>query len=79
MICEIEIEFGGDIPKDPPKDEVDSILKKKNEILEFGFSNIKKASGKNSKSCCCWSAQIKRYNLEIISQVPIVPLKIWVL
>ena len=49
MICEIEIEFGGDIPKDPPKDEVDSILKKKNKILEFGFSNIKKATG--NKSC----------------------------
>ena len=76
MICEIEIEFGGDIPKDPPKDEVDSILKKKNEILEFGFSNIKKASGKNNKSCTIDQRKLKKYNLEIISQVPIVPLKI---
>ena len=76
MICEIEIEFGGDIPKGPPKDEVDSILKKKNEILEFGFSNIKKASGKNRKSCIIDQRKLKKYNLEIISQVPIVPLKI---
>ena len=76
MICEIEIEFGGDIPKDPPKDEVDRILKKKNEILEFGFSNIKKASGKNRKSCIIDQRKLKKYNLEIISQVPIVPLKI---
>ena len=46
MICEIEIEFGGDIPKDPPADEVDSVLKKKNNILGFGFSKIKSATGK---------------------------------
>ena len=45
MICEIEIEFGGDIPKDPPADEVDSVLKKKNNILGFGFSKIKSATG----------------------------------
>ena len=52
MICEIEIEFGGDIPKDPPADEVDSVLKKKNNILGFGFSKIKSATGKkiNNKS-----------------------------
>ena len=49
MICEIEIEFGGDIPKDPPADEVDSVLKKKNNILGFGFSKIKSATGKKSK------------------------------
>jgi len=34
VICEIEIEFGGDIPKDPPADEVDCVLKKKNNILQ---------------------------------------------
>ena len=49
MICEIEIEFGGDIPKDPPADEVDSVLKKKNNILGFGFSKIKSATGKKTK------------------------------
>ena len=46
MICEIEIEFGGDIPKDPPADEADSVLKQKNNILGFGFTKIKSATGK---------------------------------
>ena len=42
----------------------------------FLHSNIKKASGKNRKSCIIDQRKLKKYNLEIISQVPIVPLKI---
>ena len=64
MICEIEIEFGGDIPKDSPSDEVDSVLKKKNNILGFGFSKIKSATGKKQqKSDICRPIFLKNYNI----------------
>ena len=53
MICELEIEFGGDVPKDPPADEVDSILKKQNKILDFGFTKIKNATGKKQQKNIC--------------------------
>ena len=44
VMCEIEVEFGGDIPKDPPEDKIDSILKAEKKSL--GYSTISKSVGK---------------------------------